>query len=125
MTKATQRPDRCIHCGSRKQDHKRMAGAWKCRTRIRDTIWHGWRDGACQCEFCTKTFTATRDMIHGAIIETFLAPFHKRITAAKLIPGTRTSYYCDLDCGHRVQTFGTVADGVLLCTECRDLARAH
>lgn len=48
--------------------------------------------------------------------------FHKRIVRAEKIPNTRTGNNLTLECGHRVQSFGNLlhANGVVLCTQCRD-----
>ena len=48
--------------------------------------------------------------------------FHRRIVSTAPMPHTRTGHYCDLECGHRVMTFGNLemAGGRVLCTECRD-----
>jgi hypothetical protein len=53
--------------------------------------------------------------------------FHKRILKTTPIPQTRVGNYLDLECGHRVMTFGdlTHAGGVVLCTDCRDRAKAE
>lgn len=50
------------------------------------------------------------------------SPFHKRILRTQPIKGTRTGHWADLECGHRVMTFGDLAkaEGKVLCTECRD-----
>lgn len=51
-------------------------------------------------------------------------PFHKRIVRLSPIAGTQSGRYADLECGHRVATFGDLShcEGVVLCTECRDMA---
>lgn len=48
--------------------------------------------------------------------------YHKRIIDIKPIPNTRSGNVCTLECGHVVQTFGSLlpAQGVVLCTQCRD-----
>lgn len=48
--------------------------------------------------------------------------FHKRIIATSRMHNTIAGHYCDLECGHRVITFGDLrhAAGVVLCTQCRD-----
>lgn len=50
-------------------------------------------------------------------------PFHKRIVRKEPIPNTRAGHNVTLECGHGVQTFGdlALAEGVVLCTKCRDL----
>lgn len=50
--------------------------------------------------------------------------FHRRIIAAQRIPETRAGNTLDLECGHRVRTFGNLAhtNGVVFCTQCRDAA---
>ena len=66
------------------------------------------------------------DLGHGAYLEPDEEPrsstHHKRIVSAAPIPGTRCGNYANLECGHRVMTFGNLghADGVVLCTQCRD-----
>lgn len=49
--------------------------------------------------------------------------FHKRILRVEPIPGTRSGNNLTLECGHGVQAFGNLlhAEGVILCTKCRDL----
>ncbi len=49
------------------------------------------------------------------------SPFHKRIIRTTPIPNTRAGHWCDLECGHRVMSFGrlALANGVVLCTQCR------
>ena len=49
--------------------------------------------------------------------------FHMRIVHVKPIPNTRAGNTVWLECGHVVQTIGDLAhaDGVALCTKCRDL----
>lgn len=46
---------------------------------------------------------------------------HKRIVAVDRIPNTRNGHMLDLECGHRVMSFGnlTHAGGVVLCDQCR------
>jgi hypothetical protein len=53
--------------------------------------------------------------------------FHKRIVTAQPIPNTRSGNWCQLECGHVVQTFGDLklADGVALCIKCRDEGEAR
>jgi hypothetical protein len=48
--------------------------------------------------------------------------FHKRIVAVQAIPGTLKGNWCQLECGHVVQIYGDLklANGVALCTQCRD-----
>jgi hypothetical protein len=49
--------------------------------------------------------------------------FHMRIVRVERIPNTRAGHNVTLECGHGVQTFGDLkhANGVVLCTKCRDL----
>ena len=49
-------------------------------------------------------------------------PFHKRIVRIAPIPNTRAGHWCELECGHQVQSFGDLAHtkGVILCLQCRD-----
>ena len=49
---------------------------------------------------------------------------HKKIVRVTPIPGTRSGNLCRLECGHVVRTFGPLAaaEGVVLCTQCRDKA---
>jgi hypothetical protein len=49
--------------------------------------------------------------------------FHKRIMRTRPIIGSRAGHWCDLECGHRIMSFGNLAHaaGVVLCTQCRDL----
>lgn len=51
--------------------------------------------------------------------------FHKRIVNVKPIPNTKSGHYADLECGHRVMTFGdlNLTGGVALCMQCRDGAK--
>jgi len=51
-----------------------------------------------------------------------LTRFHKRIVRFKRVPSTLVGNICDLECGHRVLTFGplTETNGAVLCTQCRD-----
>lgn len=62
----------------------------------------------------------------GAYIEPDEGPrtsrFHKKIARIDPITGTRTGNWIVLECGHTVQAFGRIAhaDGVILCTACRD-----
>lgn len=53
------------------------------------------------------------------------SPFHMRILETTRIPHTKTGQRALLECGHVVMTFGDLAkaNGVALCTECRDAAR--
>lgn len=66
------------------------------------------------------------DLGHGAYLEPDEGPrdtpHHKRITSTGKIPGTKTGHWANLECGHRVMTFGDLkhANGVVLCTQCRD-----
>jgi hypothetical protein len=48
-------------------------------------------------------------------------PLHKKITGVTKIPNTRSGHYLDLECGHQVMSFGSLAhaDGVILCDQCR------
>jgi hypothetical protein len=48
--------------------------------------------------------------------------WHKKIISMRPILGTRTGHRVVLECGHVCQTFGRLdhAQGVILCTECRD-----
>ena len=48
--------------------------------------------------------------------------FHKRITAYRRIPNTRSGHYVVLECGHQVMTFGNLehAQGKALCVRCRE-----
>lgn len=68
------------------------------------------------------------DLGHGRFLEPDEAPrnsqWHKRIVRTSRIPNTRVGRWCDLECGHRVMAFGDLAhaDGVVLCTQCRDQA---
>lgn len=50
--------------------------------------------------------------------------FHKRIVKVEKMSNTRSGHWVDLECGHRVATFGNLeyAEGVIRCTECRDAA---
>lgn len=52
-------------------------------------------------------------------------PFHKRILETRPIADTKTGRVAILECGHQVMTFGIMehADGVALCTRCRDGAQ--
>jgi hypothetical protein len=62
----------------------------------------------------------------GSYLEPDEAPrdtqWHKKIVATKPIPNTRAGHWCQLECGHLVQTFGRLdyAGGKVLCTQCRD-----
>jgi hypothetical protein len=49
--------------------------------------------------------------------------YHKRILRIERILGTRSGHNVTLECGHGVQAFGDLrhAEGVILCTKCRDL----
>jgi hypothetical protein len=70
------------------------------------------------------------DLGYGAYLEPDEPPrdteYHKRIVRAVRIPNTRAGHVLDLECGHRVQSFGRLehADGVVLCTQCRDAGEA-
>jgi hypothetical protein len=46
----------------------------------------------------------------------------RRLSARSRSPNTRSGNWCQLECGHVVQTFGDLryANGVALCTRCRD-----
>jgi hypothetical protein len=48
--------------------------------------------------------------------------WHRRILRTVPIANTKSGYWCDLECGHRVAVFGNLApaNGVLPCTACRD-----
>jgi hypothetical protein len=65
------------------------------------------------------------DLGHGAHLEPDSGPrntaFHKRIIRTAPVPNTKVGHYCDLECGHRVMTFGNLAHcaGVVLCDQCR------
>jgi len=50
--------------------------------------------------------------------------FHKRIVEARSIPNTLAGNVVKLECGHVVRTFGrlALADGRVLCLQCRDEA---
>ena len=66
------------------------------------------------------------DLGHGAYLEPDEEPrntkHHRRIVRVERIWETRVGHWCDLDCGHRVMTFGSLAQagGVLCCTQYRD-----
>jgi len=68
------------------------------------------------------------DLGHGAYLEPDEPPrasaFHKRIVETRPIPNTRSGNIAILECGHVVQAFGrlTLAEGRVLCTQCRDTA---
>lgn len=50
--------------------------------------------------------------------------FHKKIRRIiKTIPNTKTGFMLELECGHRVMSFGNLAhaNGVLYCVACREL----
>lgn len=49
--------DRCIHCGWTKKDHGKKL---RCKTRLRETYWHGWRDGDCGCAVCKENAEIVR-----------------------------------------------------------------
>jgi hypothetical protein len=53
-------------------------------------------------------------------------PAYRRIMKVEPVPNTRASYYCTLECGHVVMTFGDLkhTEGRVLCTECRKAAAA-
>jgi hypothetical protein len=53
--------------------------------------------------------------------------FHRRIVRQTRISGTLTGNDVWLECGHAVRTFGDLskANGVVLCTRCRDTAKAE
>ena len=53
-------------------------------------------------------------------------PFHMRILSVRTIPNTRSGHIATLECGHLVRTFGrlALAEGRVLCTQCRDAAEA-
>ena len=48
--------------------------------------------------------------------------WHKRIVGSRPIANTRSGNWCELECGHRVMTFGNLelGGGFVLCTKCRD-----
>jgi hypothetical protein len=64
---------------------------------------------------------------HGAYLEPDPEPresrWHKRIVSVRPIPNTLSGNWVDLECGHRVQTFGNLAHakGFVMCLACRDL----
>lgn len=65
------------------------------------------------------------DLGHGAYLEPDEGgnnQFRKRIVSTTPIPNTRTGHWCNLECGHRVMTYGNLdhAKGRVLCTQCRD-----
>jgi hypothetical protein len=49
--------------------------------------------------------------------------FHKRIVRVEVIQGMRAGHQLMLECGHGVMAIGNLAhaEGVVLCTKCRDL----
>lgn len=55
------------------------------------------------------------------------SPWHRKIKTTIPIPNTKTGHTVVLECGHVVQTFGNLAhaEGVALCTQCRDAAAGH
>lgn len=55
--------DRCIHCGFAKKDH---GPRLKCKSRLHDTRWHGWRDGECKCDWCVRGLYVALDQMLGA-----------------------------------------------------------
>lgn len=48
--------------------------------------------------------------------------FHRAIVKSERIPNTKTGYYLDLGCGHRVMAFGNLdrAAGRALCERCEE-----
>jgi len=50
--------------------------------------------------------------------------YHMKILRVAPIPGYRAANYVELECGHAVTMFGRLehAEGVVLCTACRDKA---
>jgi ribosomal protein L37E len=87
-----------------------------------------------KCVYCSFE-TGIREIMRGHVrrahpghplIEPDLGPrtttHHKKIVSVTPIPGTISGNICHLECGHVVQTFGSLshAQGVVLCTECRD-----
>jgi len=50
--------------------------------------------------------------------------FHKRIVRTERLAQFRNGHMIDLECGHRVMTFGNLehAGGVLLCSQCKAAA---
>jgi hypothetical protein len=68
------------------------------------------------------------DLGHGAYLEPDDGPrdsaFHKRILRTTPVANTRTGNWVDLECGHRVMSFGNLAyaHGVLLCERCKENA---
>lgn len=68
------------------------------------------------------------DLGGGAYLEPDEEPrnttYHKRIIRVTRIPNTKVGHRAVLECGHEVMMFGnlTYADGVALCTRCRDEA---
>jgi hypothetical protein len=65
------------------------------------------------------------DLGHGAYLEPDEnprnSPFHKRILRTAPVANTLSGHWVDLECGHRVMSFGNLAHagGVLLCSQCR------
>jgi hypothetical protein len=53
--------------------------------------------------------------------------FHMAIVRTERIPNTRVGHNLTLSCGHSVQAFGNLehAQGVILCTKCRDLSEGE
>ena len=52
-----------------------------------------------------------------------LTRHYKRILRVEKIPGTRNRHNLTLECGHGVTAYGDLAhaEGIVLCTKCRDL----
>lgn len=50
--------------------------------------------------------------------------WHRKIVSFKPIQRTRSGNWLKLECGHIVQSFGSLAhaEGRVLCTQCRDAA---
>jgi hypothetical protein len=66
---------------------------------------------------------------HGAYLEPDEPPrnsrFHKRILRVSKIAYATGGHFLDLECGHRIMSFGRLihAGGVVLCTQCREKAQ--
>lgn len=66
------------------------------------------------------------DLGYGAYLEPDEGPrntrFHMRIVRIEPIPNSASANNVTLECGHAVQMFGRLehAQGVVLCTKCRD-----
>lgn len=50
------------------------------------------------------------------------SPFHRSIVRIMRVEGTTSGHSLELDCGHKVFSFGDIAqaEGVILCTRCRE-----